>query len=76
MTLAFRPEVEGHLTNAKGPLSETENQPGAAAGLVATWVWDSQMRVAARYGFETLPKFGAEGVEVVHGVEIGLGGTY
>lgn len=76
MTIAVRPELEVNLVDHRGPLSETDNQFGIAGGGMLTWVWDAAMRVAARYSFESLPEFGADGVDAVHGIELWLEGTY
>ncbi len=76
MTLSVRPEVEGRITSTRGPLSETNDQTGIAAGVVASYVWDRRFRLAARYGIESLPEFFTDGVTTVHGAEVWLEGTY
>jgi hypothetical protein len=76
LRLAVRPEVEVSTRNTEGPLSRTENLYGFAGGALATIASSSGFDAAARYGIESLPTFDNEGVELVHAVELWIGGSY
>lgn len=74
--LSLRPEVEGTVWNTEGPLSETTNQLGFYGGLVTALRAGPRFRAAVRYGAGLQPDFVAAGVQVVHDLQVWVGGAF
>lgn len=73
--LALRPELEATLWNTRGPLVEAANQQSYYGGLMATLKAGPTFRTAVRYGAGTQPGFSADGVQLIHDLEIWVGGA-
>lgn len=74
--LSVRPEAEGFFFSSEGPLSRADDQLGFAAGVLAAVKQGEGFSIAARYGAVALPEFGADGVSLIHEVEVWIGGAY
>lgn len=74
--VALRPEVEATVWSTRGPLVEAKNQQSFYGGLLASLKAGPHFRTAVRYGLGTQPDFSADGVQLIHDLELWVGGAF